>query len=295
MVMKMRRFMSARESLADARIAYTLAAAVTAALIAMGLLAGRSADELARVREQRRLETLLECADSLRCYSAAQREDDRLSAALRFANAAVRLECRDSLREALTDYAGSLRYRTGGSETEFTELELADEFSLLAETGKDVETALDCYFGQKEEQSGEPDIQGTSAVPMRYLIETAEHDAAVLLGDVGRLPPILPCEGGFCAEAANLRLDFSERDGGAVGMVFIRTGGFSGIGLSAAELRERGASIARELGSRGIWLAPDEELCGYRMITAVDSELCVSSMVFDAGGRLWAFFRKTKG
>lgn len=286
--MKMRRFMSARESLGDARIAYTLAAALTAALIVMGALAGKRAVELESLRGQRRLETLIECADSLRCYSAAEREDDRLSAALRFANASVRLECRDSLREALADCAGSLRYGSGDFASE-----LADKFALLAETGGDVDSELGGYFGLDADA---PDIVPPETRPAgvseRYLIETAESEAKLLLGEVAGLPPILPSESGFSAVAANLKLEFSGADGRIIRLVYIRPGASIGAGLSASELRERGLSAARALGSKKAALLPDEELCGYRLVTAVDmSAGSLFRLVYDAGGRLWAFCR----
>lgn len=266
-------FMSTRKSIRDTGRAYSLVFGLLFALIISTASLSSAERRLDRLESGARTSALYECADSLKSYASAVRDDDRISAALRFGNAVGRLDCGAELLETLSDYAGQLRY---GKVDYPDAVTLAAEFFTLAADGGDISERIGRFFPTDSESGGKSDI------PERFIYAAAKSTAAYLLPGVSGLPPLVRGEDGYSMKADNLILRFSGDDGSFSELFFLRGGDFSGDADDVLVTAEA-MKTASDLGLPGEKASIEGEVCGLRIVRA-DGFL----FVYDGRGRLIA-------
>ncbi len=266
-------FMSTRNSLRDAGRAYLLVFGLLFALIISAVSLSSAERRLDRLESGARTSALYECADSLESYASAVRDDDRISAALRFGNAVGRLDCGSELLETLADYAGQLRY---GKVDYPDAVTLAAEFFTLAADGGDISERIERFFPSDTETGNGPDI------PERFIYAAAKSSAASLLPGVSGLPPLVRGDEGYVMKADNLILRFSGDDGSFSDLFFLRGGDFSGD-ADDADVTAAALKTASDLGFSGAEVSIEGEVCSLRIVRA-DGFL----FVYDGRGRLIA-------
>lgn len=264
-------FLKIREALKDSRRAYLLAVGLLIPLVLMTMRSERLSERLEELEDGRHTSALFECADSLTRLDTAHtvlEDRERLEALLELRRAAIGLDCRPELSNALMGYAEELyeycapveprtvrdallRFASGGGSTELERLLLPDS----TESGR-VETVI----------------------PERYVIGEAKREAAMLFGEVSGLPSLERGNGGYEMTAENLYASFSGDSGELEELFFLRSG--SGSEVSEAAIMSRAALIFSELGYRSELSEPTDS-CGYRMVESGGLRL-----IFDRGGRL---------
>lgn len=266
-------FRNSAKALKDPRTAYIIAAFLTFALIISKLDTFREVNEMIdNAEHSRSVEALYECADALRSYSSAERNEDMVKAVLLFENACLRLELDDRIKSALLDYAGELRYGVRDNDVRL----IADELLFIAETDGSIDRLCILLGICKDD-----DVKKTD-VPMRYLRHTAMADALILAGDVHGLPDIVFSDKDISMSASNLFISFSKNDGSFDEFFFLHSG--------KSDMSNDIGSAARKLAfelTGGQELECGTELCGYRAFCALGKNELVS-LVYDSCGRLSA-------
>ncbi len=264
-------FLKIREALKDSRRAYLLAVGLLLPLVLMTLRSERLSERLEELEDGRHTSALFECADSLtRLDTAHAGLDDRarLEALFELRRAAIVLDCRPELSNALMGYGEELydcrafveprvvrdallRFASGGGSTELERLLLPGG----TESGK-VEAVM----------------------PERYVIGEAKREAAMLFGEVSGLPSLERRNGGYEMNAENLYASFSGDSGELKELFFLRSGSVGEVSETA--IMSRAALIFSELGYRRELSEPLKSY-GYLMVESDGLRL-----IFDRGGRL---------
>lgn len=268
------KFRNSAKALKDPHTAYIIAAFLAFALIISKLDTFREANEMIdNAEHSRSVEALYECADALRSYSSAERNEDMVKAVLLFENACLRLELDDRIKSALLNYAGELRYGVLDNDAGL----IADELLFIAETDGSIDR-LCILLGICEDDADAK----KNDVPMRYLRHTAMADALILAGDVHGLPDIVFSDNDISMSASNLFISFSKSDGSFDEFFFLH----SGKRDMSNDIETAARKLAFEL-TGGQELECGTELCGYRAFCALGKNELVS-LVYDSCGRLSA-------
>lgn len=272
-------FLSARDSIKSVGRAYSLVFGLLFALIVMTISMSAASERLSDIESGSAASTLYECGDSLKSYASAAREDERISASLRFMNAVARLECGERLTASLADYAGRLRY---GNADYPDALTLSDEFFAIAAGDGDL-TRLDHFFPPE-------DLSGSDApeIPGRFVYSAVKGTAEALLDGVSGIPRPVRAGDEYIIPADNLRLTFSGADGAFRDMLFIRGG--SEFTVSDEEILASAAKTAEILGIDKAELSLSGKLCGFHRVDVYGRRERFR-FIYDGQGRLVAAHR----
>lgn len=293
----MRKFRTASESLRDTKIAYTF----LLSLALISLLLGITVTRLDTTLHERELdgyyEALTLCADALQEWSTAEGADMRYGAAIRFERAAALLPSEVELENviSLSDYMQM------GDTSAPRVRAYADTFLLLSsldfESEEEASRVIsETLLGVSEALNGSVAIEEKPLPPetVAYTQNIVKDNMKDLLGGALRsLEPEFVEDGNvWRAEASNIRLDYSAKDGSLEGFVYIRLGDVPEWAVDADGCAER--ALAFYKSSRGGTHRANATVitssCGFTLCEIRDGDAVWHSAV-DTHGRVWSLIR----
>ena len=302
----MRSFRNNRENLRDLRIAYVFLLSFAFVCVILVITATILGTRLIESELSGCYRSLNLCADALDSFMGSSDADERRSAALRFDTALSGLPAEVAL-EPLSALSSGM---ASESVTDAKVRVYAETFALLssleyenAEEAKRLasDTLAAVHKAMGGGNQDEADDGAASEIPpetLRYSRKYAKSNIWEIFGTgAGVLDLQLAGNGGtWYAEADNLRMTFSSRDGRLEGFIYIRLG--SGAALKAEDALDEDERLAAALdffnstrrSGKCTRAVNAGEFCGFILADMESGEELYRAAV-DGSGRVWSLVK----
>ncbi|MBQ8250030.1 MAG: hypothetical protein IJY93_09185 [Clostridia bacterium] len=300
----MRSFRRDSVNLRDMRISYIFILSLTFICAVMGMIITNQENRIHTNELENCHESLALCADALDEWSAANDDEGRYSASVRFENAVMSLPS-EVETEPLLYLASGMRENNDASAYVRA---LADTFSLLAsidytdgtEARELIAMTLEGVSDELGLESAEPatqSLQGEASIPpevREYTNTVVKQSIRSLFGkNAGTLETVLSDEGDlWLVQNDNLRMSFSASDGSLEEFVYIRIGDHPSEKVSEEEQLSLVCDFYSDMRRTrsDVSAEPSGEICGFLLARITDGEEIWQSAV-DSYGRIWSLIK----